>query len=639
MDRSRETAGRHGLDRLVAVTGKALRLSPADVVERVTERLRFRLQRGREETAYRRWVKRHATLHDRDRRAIRSRLRELPYQPLISIVMPVYNTHEAWLRKAIESVLGQLYPAWELCLADDNSLPHVRPVLEGYAGRDARIKVVYRDRNGHISAASNSALALATGEFVALLDHDDELAEHALYRVVEELNRHPEADLLYSDEDKIDGRGRRYHPHFKPDWNPDLFTSMNLVTHLAVYRRAVLEEVGGFREGVEGSQDYDLTLRVIERTSATAIRHIPEVLYHWRAIPGSVALASNEKAYAHEAARSAIRAHLERRGVRAEVRSAPGHPTLHRVVYPLPSPAPPVSLLLPATGRPELLARAVAAVLARTDYAPFELLLGGPGLAEALPELQEARRDSRVRLLDVRAASPAAVTNELLAAAEGEIVGLLGLVAPMTGGWLAEMVSHALRPEIGAVGAKLYDEAGAIAHAGFVLGGASVAGWSYRGVPPGLAGRISRLWTLQNVSAVSAACLVVRRELLERAGGLDAASLPNRYFDVDLCLRLGQTGHRTLWTPYAELCWLDPDAATASAPENRASLAEKRRMASRWAQVLELDPNYNPNLSLDRLDGSLAAEPRRPVVWASAWEREARPNPALVPRTHQSSLR
>jgi O-antigen biosynthesis protein len=201
------------------------------------------------------------------------------------------------------------------------------------------------------------------------------------------------------------------------------------------------------------------------------------------------------------------------------------------------------------------------------------------------------------------------------------------------------MVSHALRPEIGAVGAKLYDEAGAIAHAGFVLGGASVAGWSYRGVPPGLAGRISRLWTLQNVSAVSAACLVVRRELLERAGGLDAASLPNRYFDVDLCLRLGQTGHRTLWTPYAELCWLDPDAATASAPENGASLAETRRMASRWAQALGQDPNYNPNLSLDRLDGSLAAEPRRPIVWASAWEREARPNPSLVPTTDHSSLR
>ena len=268
-----------------------------------------------------------------DRRGIRSRIRELSYQPLISVVMPVYNTQETWLRKAIDSVLRQLYPKWELCLADDHSSrPHVRPILEEYAACDPRIKLVFRDRNGHISAASNSALTLATGDFVALLDHDDELSEHALYMNVEELNRYPGAHLLYSDEDKIDERGRRYWPFFKPNWNPDLFYSLNLVTHLAVYRRSVLEAVEGFQEGLEGSQDYDLTLRVIERIPPEAIRHIPHVLYHWRAIPGSVALASGEKIYAHEAARHAIRAHFQRRGVRAEVRgtgnerqSAPGH--------------------------------------------------------------------------------------------------------------------------------------------------------------------------------------------------------------------------------------------------------------------------------------------------------------------------
>ena len=249
------------------------------VVADVIERAWLRLGRVRKYMAYRAWARRHATLTELDRQAIRSRLRELSYQPLISVVIAVYNTHEAWLRKAIDSVLRQLYPKWELCLADDHSSrPHVRPILREYAAGEPRIKLVFRDRNGHISAASNSALTLATGEFVALLDHDDELSEHALYMMVEELNQYPGAHLLYSDEDKIDHRGRRYGPHFKPDWNPDLFYSLNLVTHLAVYRRSLVEEVGGFREGLKGSQDYDLTLRVIERIPPAAIRHIPHIL-------------------------------------------------------------------------------------------------------------------------------------------------------------------------------------------------------------------------------------------------------------------------------------------------------------------------------------------------------------------------
>jgi O-antigen biosynthesis protein len=641
MTRSGGAAGRPGLERLVAATGKALRLAPHEVVGHVTERLRLRLEQHRADTAYRVWVERYSTLTGADRRAIRSRLRELPYQPLISVVMPVYNTREAWLRQAIDSVLRQHYSRWELCLADDNSSqPHVRSVLEEYAGRDSRIKLVFRDSNGHISAASNSALALATGEFVGLLDHDDELAEHALYTVVEELNRHPDADLLYSDEDKIDGRGRRYHPHFKPDWNPDLFYSMNLVTHLAVYRRSILGAVGGFSEGVEGSQDYDLTLRVVERIPATAIRHIPHILYHWRAIPGSVALASGEKEYAHDAARRAIRAHLERRGIRAEVRSAPEHATLHRVVYPLPSPAPLVSLILPVTRQPELLHRVVAAVLARTDYAPFELLLAGGRLGEAMPLPRELERDPRVRVLDVRTAGTAATITASLPHARGDIVGLLGFVEPITGDWLADMVGHALRPEIGAVGAKLYDEAGAIAHAGIILGVGGMAGRLYRGVPRNQAWRISRLWMIQGYSAVAGACLVVRRELLERLDGVDAANLPSVYFDVDLCLRLRAAGYRTLWTPYAELTWLgaDPPGRPAADEAGRALADEEQYMISRWGGILERDPSYNANLSLEREDGGLAARPRCLVPWADAGLARARRSAVRVPTSQHSSF-
>jgi GT2 family glycosyltransferase len=610
-------------------------------MKRIADRVLALLRSRRARARYPAWVRHYDTLTDTDREAMRARAGELPYQPVMSVIMPVYDTDEAWLRRAIDSVRRQLYPRWQLCIADDNSSrPHVRAVLEEYAGRDDRIKLVFRDRNGHISAASNSALALATGDFVALLDHDDELAEHALYMVVEELNRHPEADLLYSDEDKLDGRGRRYDPHFKPDWNPDLFYSMNLVTHLAVYRRSVLEAVGGFREGLEGSQDYDLTLRVIERIPAVAIRHIPHVLYHWRAIPGSVALASGEKEYAHEAARRAIRAHLERRGVRAEVGGAPGHPTVHRVVYPLPTPAPLVSLILPVTRRPELLRRAVAALLAHTDYAPFELLLAGERLAEAAPLLQELRADSRVRVLDVRTAAPAAVVAGALPYARGEIIGLLGLVEPITDQWLAELVSHACRPEIGAVGAKLYDEADAIAHAGIVLGAGGVAGLPYRGVHRSQACRISRLWTIQNYSAVVGACLIARRELLERIGGVDAANLPSAYFDIDLCLRLSDAGYRTVWTPYAELRWLDADTPGLAATKITGPTLDRqeRYMVSRWGGILERDPNYNPNLSLEPENGGLAARPRRSAPWASPGPTCGRPSAVPVPTSQHSPL-
>jgi hypothetical protein len=262
----------------------------------------------------------------------------------------------------------------------------------------------------------------------------------------------------------------------------------------------------------------------------------------------------------------------------------------------------------------------VAALLSRTDYAPFELLLAGARLGDAMPLPPELGRDPRVRRLEVRAESEAGAIAASLPHARGDIVGLLGFVEPIAGDWLAEMASHALRPEIGAVGARLYDEAGAIAHAGIVLGAGGLAGRLYRGVPKEQACRVSRLWMIQGYSAVSGACLVVRRELLERIGGIDAANLPSVYFDVDLCLRLRAAGYRTLWTPYAELTWLGADGPDAPAAEaaGRASAGEEKYMKLRWGSLLERDPNYNANLSLEREDGSLAAQPRRLVPWADA---------------------
>jgi len=244
-----------------------------------------------------RWIRRFDRLSRQDVREIARATARLAHQPLLSVLMPVYNSDERWLRAAIRSVQNQIYSNWELCIADDHSSdPRVATVLREIASSDRRLKLHFRAVNGHISAASNSALSLASGEFIVLLDHDDVLPLHALAAVVHELNRHPDADIVYSDEDRLDQRGRRYDPYFKPDWNPELFLGQNLISHLGVYRTALVRQVGGFREGLEGSQDYDMALRVIEQSHPDRIRHIPLVLYHWRAIPGSAALGVEQKA-------------------------------------------------------------------------------------------------------------------------------------------------------------------------------------------------------------------------------------------------------------------------------------------------------------------------------------------------------
>ncbi|HEV2859954.1 MAG TPA: glycosyltransferase [Pyrinomonadaceae bacterium] len=539
-----------------------------------------RLREYRDRTAYREWVERHDTLTDADRRRIAELSEALPRKPLISVLMPVYNVDEVWLRLALESVLRQLYTRWELCVADDRSTkPHVRRVLEEYAARDERVRVVFREENGHISRASNSALEMARGEYVALLDHDDELAEHALYLVAREINAHPEADLIYSDEDIIED-GARVAPFFKPDWSPDFFLSLNMISHLGVYRTSLVRDIGGFREGYEGSQDYDLALRVTERVPASHVRHIPHILYHWRRIPGSVALGAGEKEYAHSAARRAIASHLERRGVGAEAADGPG--VLHRVVYPVPSPPPLVSLILAAQG-----GEAVEALLARTDYEAVEVLL----IDEATPALM----------------------NAAAAGARGELLCVMAEpLRPADGGWLWEMAGQALRHEIGVVGAKILRPDDTIGHAGLILGAGGVAAPAHEGFLGRSFGHNARTRVTQNFSAVSGACLVTRRAVFDEAGGFDASGLPRLYWDVDFCLRVRARGYRVLWTPYAELYETRALNRTAAPPEG----PEAARIKGRWGDLLADDPYYNPNLSLERADFAVAVPPRFEKPWA-----------------------
>jgi GT2 family glycosyltransferase len=535
--------------------------------------------------------------------------------------MPVYNTPEVWLVKAIESVRAQLYPHWELCIADDASTaPHVRRVLEDYMRRDARIRVTFREANGHISAASNSALALATGEFTALLDHDDELALHALAEIVFAFSAQPKRVFIYSDEDKLDELGRRFDPYFKPDWNPDLFLGQNYTCHLSAFRTARLRTIGGFREGFEGSQDWDLTLRAVEGLTPVEIHHIPKILYHWRAIAGSTALVIDQKAqYPFVAARKALSEHLERTGVAAEIVAVAGHHW--RIQRRLPSPPPKVSIIIPTRNSVGLLRVTVDSLLAKSTYPNFEIIVVNNHSDDAgtLAYFDELRA-MKVRVVDYEAPfNYSALNNFAARQAEGSVLAFLNndleLITP---DWLEEMTSQALRPEIGAVGAMLYFPDDTVQHAGAILGltgpGAEkgVAGHAFKGAKRGSEGQRNRLRLVQNYSALTAACLVIRREVFEKVGGFNERELAVAFNDIDLCLRIRKAGFRNLWTPFAEFYHHESASrGREDTPEKEARFNnEVAYMRTTWGRQLDEDPAYNPNLSLRHEDFSLAFPPR-----------------------------
>ncbi len=595
--------------------------------------------------SYGAWVAAYDTLTPEIADQIRRKLAGLKRRPLISVLMPVYNrkpTDEQWLVRAIESVTRQLYDNWELCISDDASpAPHVRKVLERYRKKDPkRIKIVYRETNGHICANSNSALALVQGEFVALMDNDDEIRPHALACVALELDAHPDADLIYSDEDKIDENGHRYDAYFKPDWNPDLFNVQNFISHLGVYRTLLVREVGGFRVGYHGSQDWDLAMRVIERSGPDRIRHIPKILYHWRSVPGSTAMLIGEKSYAADAAEKTITEHFARLGVEAKITPTKG--SYWRVHYPIPDPAPRVTLIIPTRNRLNVLKPCVESLLAKTTYPNYEILIvdndsddpetvaylsaiarsGGAGSKEqgagttessALASLSAAPR-AAVRVVRFPGEfNFSAINNFGVTQTDAPVIGLLNNdLEVITPEWLEEMVSHAIRPEIGCVGAKLYYPDDRIQHAGVILGIGGVAAHAWQTHPRGAAGQAHRNLLQQNLSAVTAACLVIRRSVYLEAGGLDE-KLKVAFNDVDFCLSVRAKGYRNLWTPYAELYHHE------SASRGGEDTLEKRDrfrgevdyITQKWGQAtFDNDPAYNPNLTLTINDFTLATPPR-----------------------------
>ncbi|WP_411959322.1 glycosyltransferase [Pseudomonas sp. s4] len=583
---------------------------------------------------YDEWIKRYDTLDENARVKIRSRINALSWSPKFSLIMPVYDPPLEFLDKAIHSVRGQLYPNWELCIADDASKnEEVRDLLKKHAAEDKRIRLVLREENGHISKASNSALEIAQGDFIAMFDHDDLIPEHALYMFAEELNKNPTLDFLYSDQDKIDMAGRRYDPYFKPDFNPDLLRSQNFVDHLAVFRTALAREIGGWRSAFDGSQDYDFVLRFTERLAVEKIAHIPHVLYHWRAVPGSLAIDAGAKNYAATRSRQALAEHLQRMGIDAEVTSEYPNLSIHRVVYPLLT-EPLVSIVIPTKDGVDILRQCMDGIFHKTDYTNYEVIIvnNQSEKAETLEYFDELRRDKRVRIIDFdHPFNYSRINNIAVKEANGSILALLNNdLEVINRDWLREMVSHAVRPEIGAVGARLFYPDGTVQHAGVLLGYKGRAGHMYRYAPRHWLGYWARGVLIQNLTAVTAACLVLRKEIYDSIGGFDEENFTITFNDVDLCLRIHEKGFRNLYTPYAELYHHESKTRGLMAFQS-----EEDYFSERWKPYIQYDAAYNPNLSLESEDFSLAFPPRATRPWESkSFRISARPLVSIITRTH-----
>lgn len=554
--------------------------------------------------------------------SIQSELAAWKNPPLISVLLPTFNSDSAYLTACIESVRQQSYPHWELCIADDASTQaSVRQVLDNFAQKDSRIKILYREQNGHISRASNSALELATGDYVALLDHDDSLAEHALYFMAVAIRDHQDVKILYSDEDKIDSQGKRYAPHFKSDWNPDLFFSQSYVSHLGVYKRDLINAIGGFRVGVEGSQDQDLLLRCLPHVTAEQITHIPRILYHWRAIEGSTAMSPEEKSHTTDAGIKALSEYFDKNGSTGIKIQAGMLPNTYRVRWPIPKTAPLVSLLIPTRDRKTITEVAVRSILDKTTYSNYEIIILDNGSTE--PETLDwfdaiRQEDPRVKILRYdHPFNDSAINNFGVQHAKGSLIGLINNdVEVISPDWLTEMVSHACREDIGCIGAKLYYSNDTVQHGGVIVGLGGVAAHSHKHYPREHPGYFARLKLVQNLSAVTAACLIVRKAVFNEVGGLDETNLKIVLNDVDFCLKVQKAGYRNLWTPYAELYHHESlSRGHEDTPEKQQRFrAEIAYMQSKWGQALAHDPYYNPNLTHAREDFSIGSVHERPKL-------------------------
>ena len=531
--------------------------------------------------------------------------------------MPISADDEKWLSGTIRSVQTQLYPHWELCLAVDRSVPEsLSALLHAVAGQDSRIRIVHAEDPALWAKKVNAALRVAAGVFVALVEPGDALSEHALYWVAKELVAFPESDLLYSDEDKMEGDATRSDPWFKPDWNPALMLSCNAFGRLGVFRRSMLEHLGGFHTSFDGAEEYELVLRCARTTELHRIRHIARILYHRRSD------AENERMgiVSCEAGRRAIAEHLASQKIAVEVRRMSWG---YQVVYASPTPRPKVSLLIATTARPDLVEPCLQSLVERTSYDNWEIMLLVSAGVRQFPErdgfLNKVAKQRNVRIVEYpdRPFNYSWVNNFGATQASGDILCFLNDdTEVIAADWLDQLVARVSLPQVAAAGPKLYYPDGTIQHAGVILGlgPSGIAGHVCHREPRGSQGYFGRLCLEQDVSCVTAACMVIRAEVFRTVGGFDEA-MPLAYNDVDLCLRLRAAGWRIIWTPAAEL--VHHESASLGRHDTGERVEQYARdialMRQRWQSTLDADPFYNRNLSLEH-GYKLAFPPRSSVL-------------------------
>lgn len=561
--------------------------------------------------SYRKWIELNEPSPS-DYDDYRKQVEDWPMRPLISIALPTFNTPPQWLRKAIDSIIGQVYEQWELCIADDCSTnQETRSILSDYADSDNRIKIVYRDKNGHISAASNTAIDMATGDYIGFLDHDDELHPLALLHMAAAIQAIPNAILFFSDEDKISVDGVRSEPYFKPSFNYDLFLSQNMICHFSVLKAEALKQLKGFRMGFEGAQDYDLALRTIDTFGQCLIYHVPHVLYHWRMIPESTASGHKAKPYAASAAARAIKDHLVRNGICGKVEEAPNASAYNKVVYALPKNIPDVEIIIPTRDSHHLLRQCIDSIQNITTYQNYSITIidNGSIEQETLDLFSSYAVDTRIRVVqDNSPFNYSVINNRIAIESKAELVCLMNNDIEVIGGeWLTEMVSLGILDGVGAVGAKLLYPDNTIQHAGIILGIGGVAGHSHKFFPRYAPGYFCRNLLRSSMSAVTGACLLICSSIYKEVGGLEE-KLEIAFNDVDFCLRVLSAGYRNVWTPYAELYHHESASrGFEDTPEKQDRFnREIAFMKKRWGNQLLDDPSYSVNLTLDSEDFAIS---------------------------------
>ena len=557
---------------------------------------------------YQKWIKNN---EPDEEELEKQRNTKFEYMPKISIVVPMYNTPENYFRELLESVQTQTYSNWELCLADGS--PKKADYLDQLINPlGEKVKYKLLDENKGISGNSNEALKLATGDFIALLDHDDIIPQFALYEVVKSINDNPEADFIYTDEDKIlEEKDKRISPHFKQDFAIDTLRSYNYICHFSIFKKELMDKLQGFNSEFDGSQDYDLIFRAVE--NAKQIVHIPKILYNWRINANSVASGASAKPYAYVAAKKAILANIERQGIKGAKVEDSRIIGLYKITYPVIG-EPKISIIIPNKDQAKTLKKCVDSILQKSTYKNYEIIIveNNSITTEIFNYYKELEKEKNIRVVSwEREFNYSVINNFGVKHANGELILFLNNdVEVLSDHWMEELVANTQRPEVGITGAKLLYPDGTIQHAGTVIGIGGIAGHMLVGMKGDRSGYLNKAVTQMNYSAVTAACMMMKRSVFEELGGFEE-QLAVAFNDVDLCLRTVASGHLVVYNPYVELRHYESKSRGAEDSEEkvRRFQNEIEFMRTRWEDLLKQgDPYYNKNLSLSKWNYSLRAK-------------------------------